>query len=293
MTYSMLSYYFLKQVLDVQPNRIKEKLEYDKDLLFNLSTFNDLGSFYRLFQPLKKDKYKLHEMLQTDTFHEFIYECILICKKNNDYNQLLFIYAMVSSYVLKNHILPYLSVRLSKKLTYTKACTMIDYYYASSRDSLNLTKLSLSDYFPTAFTYYDWMEELIHKPFIKTFKFFCTKPYFMKCYKKKRFYFTYCTRSKTKLKLIPFKLYDWILNHRGQPKASHYIYTSKISTSLFNLNKKPYLVGEETYNYCFDDIISNALSETKQYTDAINLFISFDQEKPLLRMLHIECETKK
>ncbi len=285
MALGMLHYYFLKQVIEKLPYNIKNNLEYDNDLLFNLATFNDLGLFYKIFNPIKKDKYRLNEKLESDKFNDFILECIYICKKNNNYQQLLFIYAMISHNILHRHISEYLSIRLSKKLRFDTACNMIDYYYTKANDNIDLTKVALTDYFPNGFIYHDFMEDLIHKPFIKVFSFFCTDSYFNHAMKMKKCFYSHFNRSKTRIKLIPYKLYDIIFNHRGKPKASLYLYTSKVDTSLFNLRKKPYLIGENTYTYSLEDVINNALNETKRWIDAIHQFISYDNDKLLKKAI--------
>lgn len=288
MALTMLHYYFLKQSIEKIPGNIKNNLEYDNDLLFNLSTFNDLGVFYKLFNPVRKDKYRLNELLESEKFYEFILECLHICKRANDYRQFLFIHAMTAHFILQRHVDQYLSVRLSKSLRYDAACNMIDYYYAMAEDNLDLTKTALTDYFPGGFVYYDYMESLIHKPFIKVFSFFCTKSYFTHSMKMKKNFYAHFNRSKTRVKLVFYKLYDILLNHRGKPKASLYLYTSKVDTSLFNLRKKPYLIGETTYTYSLEDIIANALAETKEITDAMVQFISYDNDKPLKKILKIK-----
>ncbi len=288
MALSMLHYYFLKRIVDNTPTPIKEKLEYDNDLIFNLSTFNDLGMFYKLFHPVKKDKYKLNEKLSSEQFKDFILECLFICKKNNDNQQLLFIYAMICHNILKENIDTFLSARLTKKLKYDIACNMIDFYYAKAYDKLDLTKIPLTAFFPNGFTYYEFMEELIHNPFIKIFSFFCTKQYFSHAMKRKKFYYSYCNRSRTKIKLIFYKFYDWIFNHRGKPKASHYLYTKKVNTTLFNLRNKPYLIGEETYTYSLENVIDNAYNLAKDNLEVINQYIFYDNDKPLKKFYKIE-----
>lgn len=292
MALCMLHYYFLKQTIEKIPAHIKDNLEYDNSLLFNLATFNDLGIFYKLFNPLKKDKYKLNDKLDSEKFDEFILECIQICKTKNDYAQLLFIYAMISHTVLIKHINPFLSTRLTKKIRYDTACNMIDYYYTKANDSIDLCKTALTDYFPTGFIYHDFMDRLIHKPFIKVYGFMCSNEYFTHAMSRKYFYYAYCNRSKTKMKLIAYKLYDLLFNHRGKPKASCYLYSSKVNTSLFNLGKKPYLIGDNTYTYTLDEVIQNAASEAKEYIDAVNAYISYDNDKYLKKILHIEKKEK-
>ncbi len=287
MALTMLHYYFFKDCVETLPTPIQQKFTYDNDLLFDLSTFLDLGMFYKIFNPFKKDKYAIDQKLHSDEWNPFILECIRSIKRKNDYSQLLFVYAMVSHTILHEHLDAFLSVRIHKKMSYDKACNMIDYYYAKGKDGLDLTKISLPTVFPTAFQYRDFMEQLIHNPLIKTFQFFCSKEYFTKATERKRFFYSYCTRSKTKWKMIPYKLYDIFFRFKRKPKASTYLYSSKVNTSLFNLGKKPYLVGDITYSFSLEDILVQAKIELKEKIDSINQYIFFNNEKPLKKDFNI------
>lgn len=287
MVLCMTHYYFLKKLIDKLPASIHNNMEYDNDLLFNCATFTDAGIFYKIFNPIKKDKYQLNNKLKSDKFDEFILECLYICKNNNNYKQLLLIYALIAHNILEEHISKFLSVRVTRKLKYPQICNMIDFYYSKANDNIDLTKQRLTEIFPNGFTYHDFIENLINKPFIKVFSTFCTKSYYKKSLRRKDFFYTYFTRSKTKLKLIPYTIYDFLFNHRGKPKARYYLYSSKVDTSIFNLTNKPYLIGDETYNYSLDDVINNALEEAKEYVDAINLYISYDNDKQLKKIFNI------
>lgn len=292
MSLNMLHYYFVKKIMNNVPKNIISNFSYTNDLLFDLSTFNDLGIYYKIFNPFKKDKYKIYDKLQSDKFNDFIIECIAICKKNNNYNQLLAIYSMISHNILQKHVNTFLSTRLTRRLKYDKACNIIDSYYAKINDSINLYKVDLTEYFLNGFKYYDFLDDLIHNPLIKHFSFFCSKEYFEKSMKRKYFMFKYFKRSKTKLKLIPYKLYDLLFNHRGKPKASLYLYPKRLNTTIFNVTKKPYLIGEDTFNYSLDDVIENALNEAMQYVNALNGYLFFENDKALKKIFNLNKDEK-
>ena len=191
---------------------------------------------------------------------------------------MLFLYGIITNHILKENIDKYLSIRLNKKLTYDKACNIIDCYYAKLNDNLDLTKVSITDYFKDGFKYTDYMENMIHNPCIKVFSFFCTKTYFSHSLKIKKLYYKYFTRSKTKIKLFPYKIYDLIFNHRGKPKATSYIYTKKIDANLFNFNKKPYLINDITYNNSLDDVINDAKGQALEIIKSLNSYIFYDKD---------------
>lgn len=278
MPLAMTQYYFLKDIINSLPLNVKNNLKYNNSLLFNVATFNDCGIFYKLFNPIKKDKYKINDKINSQLFNDFIIECSYQCKKNDNYKQLLFLYGIITNHILKENIDKYLSIRLNKKLTYDKACNIIDCYYAKLNDNLDLTKVAITDYFKDGFKYTDYMENMIHNPCIKVFSFFCTKTYFSHSLKIKKLYYKYFTRSKTKIKLFPYKIYDLIFNHRGKPKATSYIYTKKIDANLFNFNKKPYLINDITYNNSLDDVINDAKGQALEIIKSLNSYIFYDKD---------------
>lgn len=278
MPLAMTQYYFLKDIINSLPLNVKNNLKYNNSLLFNVATFNDCGIFYKLFNPIRKDKYKINDKIHSQLFNDFIIECSYQCKKNDNYKQLLFLYGIITNHILKENIDKYLSIRLNKKLTYDKACNIIDCYYAKLNDNLDLTKVSITDYFKDGFKYTDYMESMIHNPCIKVFSFFCTKTYFSHSLKIKKLYYKYFTRSKTKIKLFPYKIYDLIFNHRGKPKATSYIYTKKIDANLFNFNKKPYLINDITYNNSLDDVINDAKGQALEIIKSLNSYIFYDKD---------------
>lgn len=292
MALCMLNYYIFKDSLEYIDKQIMDKIKYDDDLLFNLSTFNDLGLFFKLFNPFKKDKYQIYKKIYNENFYSFILECIYNAKTNNNYQQLLFIYAMCSSYILKKNFDSFIKNKLNRGLTYDKACNMIDYYYAMAKDKIDLSKVKLSKLFKNSFIYHNFMDNLIHNPLIKTYKFFCSKRYFTHSMVMKGYYYSSCTTSKFKLKYIPYFLYDVFLNHLGKPKACSYIYTKRINTSILNLAKKEYIVDNISYNYSIEDIYNNTLNEIKDWYKAINQFIFFSDEKEIRKIFNINKNEK-
>ena len=137
------------------------------------------------------------------------------------------------------------------------------------------------------------MESMIHNPCIKVFSFFCSETYFSHSLKCKKIYYKFFTRSKTKIKLLPYKIYDLIFNHLGKPKASNYIYTKKVDSNIFNFNQKPYIINETTYNYSLDDVIKNSKVEALDIIKSLNSYIFNDKDDFKNELIKLNNEKNK
>lgn len=290
---AMLHYYLFKKLANQFPSKLIDNVKITDDLLFNLSTFNDLGLFFKQFNIYKKDKYRLDLKLQDEKkFKLFITECVYTCKYNDNFYQLLFLDAIVTHSILAKHIEEYLSSRVSFKLSYQRALSMLDNFYTTVNDLSNLSKKSIYSLFPNSFEYYSWMNDLISKPIIKTYSCFSCETYYKHSMKMKKFYYRFC--SKGIIGNIFNTFFDIFVSHRGKKKLLKAMYRKKIDTSLLNSEKKPYLVLDKSYSYSFDEILDNAYNEAKAYTDAIHQYMFYNNSKPLKNHLPIdEKDTEK
>ena len=135
------------------------------------------------------------------------------------------------------------------------------------------------------------MDDLVKNPLIKVFSFFGSNEYFTKAMSHKIKYYRSFTK-RNKLKLIPFKIYDIIFNHRGKPKAKHYHYKNKVDTTILNFQNKPYLVGDDTFSYNIKEILEIALKESLEEIKIVNAFFFNNDEKEYRKLFNIEKEQK-
>ena len=242
----MLYYYNLQEIIKQLPKNITQSMNLSNDNVFNYATFNDLGNFYKpgLF---RKDKYKLAIKLQDEHFYDFINEAIIKFSKTANPDQLLLIYAMLAHYILEEEIQKYLSARISKIEPYILLTKKIDKYYTQINDDINLSKTKIYNLFPRSFVYKKEMNDLISHPMIKVYSFLESNNYFLRAMKKKKSYYKRC----------------WF------PKV--------MDLEFLNLEKKPYIIGEQTYTYSLDEIIESARKKTLKQISIINEHI-FDKK---------------
>ena len=287
---TMLYYYNLKNLIDKLPSNVTKSMDLSNDSIFNAATFPDLGRFYTQ-NLLKKDKYAINKKIDSDKFKEFLFECSQVFKNNANPNQLIFIYGLVNHHYLKKNIDEYLTPRINKLNSYDYLTNMIDYYFTKVNDSYDLSKKTIYKLFPNGFSYNEDMDDLVHNPLIKIFSFFGSNEYFSKAMvHKKRYYRSFTKRST--IKYIPYRIYDFIFNHRGKPKAKYYFYKNKVDTTILNLQKKPYQVGEETYNYNLKEILEKSLNEAYNVIKILNNYYFNNFEKEYRQYFNIEKDQK-
>lgn len=264
-----LHYAFFKRVTEGLDDYIKKEIEYDDNLIFNLSGFNNIGNYYSL--KSFKDKYKFSEGLN-ENFDTFITECLLNISKNNDYQKLYFLYALISSHVLDKYLLDYIESIEGKNLSKEKLYKMIDFSIASI-DKVDISNNNLYKMFEESFTYYDYMDDLIHEPCIMTLKFMASKEYFKKCYKKKKKFL----KSFTKRNIF-------FLNH----KIINVLFRSKKNTNDFIMkdNRKIdiTLISNET--------LQKAYNEVKNIINEVNDYLFNFNEKGVRKIFNIPKDKK-
>lgn len=275
---TMLKYYFLKDLLNELPDGIKDVSSIDKNIILDASTLIDAPSFYLMFNPFKKDKYKLDLKLNSDKFMPFIYDCIQNFKKNPTNEKLILIYGLITSYVLNKNIIPYINAKLPPYMDFFTATNMIDFYYAKVK-GLDLSKVDLTYEFQDGFIYRDEFEEIINRPLIKNFNFLSSKTYFIKAYKDEWIYYSYFTRSRFKIKFAILKIYDLIFSHRkGKQKLSRSIIKNKIDTKILNLTKQRYIINDKEYFNSLDELIKKAHNEAFGLLTIVNNYLFYNME---------------
>lgn len=242
----MLYYYNLQEIIKKLPQNITQSMDLSNDNIFNFATFNDLAKFYKI-RFFRRDRYTLNVKLQDEHFYDFINETIIKFSKTANPNQLLLIYAMLAHYILEEEIQKYLSVRITKINTYNIMANKIDKYYTQIIDEIDLTKTSIYKLFPNSFYYTKEMNDLISHPMIKIYSFLEPNNYFTKAMKKKKSYY----KRRRYLKFMDLE--------------------------FLNLDKKPYIIGDQTYSYSLNEVIELARKNTLKQIAIINEHI-FDKK---------------
>lgn len=248
----MTNYYILKEVLNRLPNVIKEKIEYNDELLLNLTSFYDTALF---FSYPKDDKYNLYnKIIESDD--KLILELAVKLSKDNSFEKLLLLYAIASKIVFNQEIKKYLA---NFDIDYDEALNQMDYYYLNKfNDDNNIFKK-----FKNSFNYYDYFEDLIHYPFVKLYSFYSTKTYYKRAYKRERKYY-----KKYKYKTIDTK----ILN---MDKSDLIIGTEK--------KKK---------NYNLDEYIETIINSILVLLVEINEYLFENKEKSLRKLFNLSDDYK-
>ena len=120
-------------------------------------------------------------------------------------------------------------------------------YYTQIIDEIDLTKTSIYKLFPNSFYYTKEMNDLISHPMIKIYSFLEPNNYFTKAMKKKKSYY----KKRRYLKFMDLE--------------------------FLNLDKKPYIIGDQTYSYSLNEVIELARKNTLKQIAIINEHI-FDKK---------------
>lgn len=262
----ILKYFCFKKLIDKEPELIKEKLEYDDSLLFSLLSFKQSAMFYS-----KKDKYDIYNKLNNESFIDLIIESAINLSKENDYNQLLFLYSFVIDYYVDYYITPYLSI-FAKDYSLCEACNMLDSIVANQNE-FNIS-IPLSKQFKDAFKYYDYMDDLIHLIMIKLYNFFGSTNYFKIAYKKtKKFYKNY----KAKINGI----------NKKELK-----YPETYSTSILNKNKDEYEIYDKVLKYDLNEYINYINNIINRKIKSLNAYLFDNFKDDFIKEFNIPVDKK-
>ena len=256
----ILKYYIFKKLIEKLPNVIKANLQYTDNELVNYVSFNTSPLF------INKDKYELYDNFKSDKYKDFIIEVIINLSIKNDYQKLLFTYGLLISNYVDIYFNEYLR-NIDSETSINILFNMLDLYVSE------INEIDLNDKIFNEFTYYDYMDELIHSPLIRIYNFLCSKAYFNIAYKKmNKFY------NKNKK----------IRNY----KKEECIYPTTINTLLLNKDKKKMTVLGKNINYDLNDFINYVTNKLLNDIKAINEYLFEKQNDHFREIFNIDKDKK-
>lgn len=283
----MLNYYFLKDVIKHIPEEINSELTYDDSLLFNFANFLNIPKFTYLYNPFLKDKYQLDKEFEKD-FDSFFLECAISLNQLNDYKRLLFLYSILAIHNFRYHLNPYLVAIKKEKMTLEDCYNMLD-VYLSNKAQIDLTKTTLYSLFNEGFHYYDYVEDLIHKPLIRSYKFMGSSGYFTKGYKKFRHFCKKNTVGEWKRGF--YRMWDSLFARKKMGKK-YFLYSKKMDMDLLNLKRKEYTSKDGIATEAFTDIWNQALNDTLDQINVLNDYLFAHNENKFRKRFNIHPEKK-
>lgn len=288
---SMIEYYFFKDILRSLDQSLKNDFILNDSNIFNMATFINIGYYYR-YNSLKKDNIKLSIKLENnENFNKFIIECIIDANLHYNPNKLMLIYGMVSSHILKTYLIPFLELKINDNQNIDDLLGMIDYIYTKKYDSFDLTKIKINKIFSMAFNYDEYMYELINYPIIKVFKCFISNNYLIKCYKKKKKFYSFYNSSLKSLKMILLSFKNIRFKKKKYDLKNNF-YTNKIDTTLLKKDKQKIIINNNEYNLSLDDAINKAKEDTINSINAIHEYVLSNKDKNIRKIFNIDNDKK-
>lgn len=288
---AMIEYYFFKDVLRLLDQSLKKDFILNDSNIFNMATFIDIGKYYR-YDSLKKDNIIFSKRLENnDEFNNFIIECIIDINLHYDSNKLMLVYGMIASHILKANLLPFLEPKINETQSLDDLLGMIDFIYTKKYDSIDLTKVKLTNLFSLGFSYDEYMFELIRYPIVKIFKTFISNNYLIKCYKKKKKFYSFYNNSFKAFKMISLSFKN-IRIKKKKTNLKSYFYTNKIDTTLLKKNKQILLINNVEYNLSLDEVFTKAQNEAINTINAINEYVLNNKDKNLRKYFKISNDKK-
>lgn len=286
----MLEYYFFKDVLQLVDEEKKKDFIINDSNIFNLATFIDIGEYFK-FNNRILDKIELNKKWNNENFNLFFTECMIEVNLHYSSEKLMLLYALFSSHILKTKLLPYLKSKENEENNMEEILKMLDFIYAKKKDSWDLTKIKLTKKFPDGFKYEKYMYDVVHYPTIKIYKQFLSENYFIKCYKKKKRFYSFYTSGLRGLKIPFLKLLNFKLKKKKRSLKS-YFYSNKVDTTLLNKAKDSYKVENIEYKYTLDEQITNAINETVNVINYIYDYVMNNKDKQVRKYFNIPHDKK-
>lgn len=282
MNIHFIRYYIFKDSIRFIHSNIAYLQDTSNQALFKYALFYNIDSFYKIFNPFKKDPYQISVQIQNH-FFDFLKECISNAYLHASLSEQLFCYYMLLSYVIDGYIKEYIYFISKDKKDPSYVERMLETYLFNKNEKIKLHKTNIADYFFDSFELSEEDIHLLEKPIKRQFGFFCTKNYFLECYLSARFYFDHLANSKTRIKKPLFFFYDMIFNHRKtKRKAKTFLYPKRLDTTVLNLTKKEYSLKETIVHYSFDELYKEILKECRRACDTLNSYFTGSQNiKPL------------
>lgn len=270
----VLNYYFMMDCLKRLPISATEPFPKDNSIYFSLANFSSVSVYSFIYNPFKKDKYQLDKLIR-EHYKELLIESAIEFKNNMEESDsfyiegILLLYGLITTNTLRDYLYPYLKAVTKDTYDLDLCLNMIDSYMANKKDTIDLTKESLSSLFPKGYTYYDSVEKLIRNPMVKLFRFMGTNAYYEKSYKK--FYKAAKYSNQTGRKW-DYKLFDKLFA-RHKEKKQYLIYTKDIDADIFNLKNNPYTLDGKELTSSFEDIFKDAREEAVKRLNALNSYL--------------------
>ena len=274
----IINYYFFKDILKNVKESITEEFEYDDSLIFNFSNFLTIPYFTYCYSVFKKDKYNLYEKFNQQ-FDEFFIECVISLYDKNDYKRLFFLYALISTKTFHDYLEPYILKYKEPQESLDDVYNMLDYYYAY-QDGIDVTKTSLYEMFNNAYSYYDYVDDLIHNPLVKTYHFIASREYFIRAYKS---FYTYCRFDSCNKNRGLFRNLGDLFSKKRRQNRKLFFYKSKLNTSILDRRGK-----DDNINA----LIHKAKVDTLSKIDAINDYLFAKNEKTFRKKFNIQEDKK-
>ncbi|MDE6407301.1 MAG: hypothetical protein K2K50_01685 [Anaeroplasmataceae bacterium] len=294
MSSHFLRYYIIKDSLRFINSNITYMQDTSNQAIFKYALFYDADTFYKIFQPFKKNSYQITQQIQ-DHFWDFLKECINSAYFHANLGEQLFCYYILLSHVTNEFIKDYSSAFTNNKKDKNYIEGMLETYLFNKNEKLKLHKTNIADYFFDSFELNQEDIALLEKPIKRLFGFFCTKNYFLECYQSARFYFNHLANSTTRIKRPLFFFYDLFLNHRkNKRKARTFLYPKRLDTTVLNLTKQEYALKDEIANYSFDELYKEILKECRRACDTLNSYFTGSQNlKPLEKYIENQRKDKE
>jgi hypothetical protein len=280
---ALLNYFFLMKTIKELPTTMTDKFPKDKSAYFNFANFLNVSTYSFIYNPFKKDKYKLQELIRNN-YKEFIVEVSILFKAHMEDSDsifidgILFLYGLISTNTLMDYLYPYIKGIKKDSYNLDKALNYLDSYIAA-KDNIDLTKTSLYELFPNAYTYYDSIEEFIRNPLIKCFRFMGSNSYYKKSYKR---FHTAGKNSNKRGRLWDYIFFDKLFHKKD--KKEYLIYTKYEDLSLLNLKKEDYIVNGITYNTTFEEVLDKALELSLKRIHALNSYLFLEKKDQEFRL---------
>lgn len=262
--------------------KFKDSFNYDDNILFNFANFINVSEFYSL--KSFKDKYKFEDKLNL-CFNQFILECVIKLKFENNFNNLLFLYSFISTHVLDKYINAYINAFKRKNMSILRASNMIDFYiYSINNDD----KMNLYKTFNKSFVYTKEMDDFIREPLIKTMDFLVPKNYFIKCYKHKiKFYKCF---KRFNIRYFSHKIISII--SKSKYKLKDFFYSKDIDTNILNVKREKLLIDNNESNLTLISAYDKALNEAYNYIDSINDLLFNGRDSDFKKLFNVNKDIK-
>ena len=236
-----LKYFIFKKLIDKLPIVIKDNLHYQDSDLINYISFDSSSLF------VNKDKYQIYDNFRSPKYNDFIVEVIINLSIKNDYEKLLFVYGILVSDYTNKYFNEYLSNFNNEESKY-RLLNMIDLYISKTYE------IDLNDELFKNYTYYNYMDELIHSPMIRIYNFLCSNEYFKNAYKKMNSFY----QKNKKIKSL---------------NKEDYIFPDEVLTSILNNERNKIKILNKEINYDIDQYIDYVTNKIFDDIKGINEYL--------------------